>query len=1482
MVMTQHELLSDTSFPLTKQQEGLWVEWKMHPDNSSYNTCVNLRLKGELDEVRFEQALHDVVRFFTSLRIYFAEHSGVPRQHISDDVTFHLEKEDISSPDIRRETPELAAYGRKFLARKVATPIDLTVFPIVHAGLLKVTHDTYYFIGMVPHMISDGVSAVLFLESTSIAYNKGYQGLIDAYGANEKSWEDYFLRHAHHDAAKTAEAALYWKERLNGAQHTVDFDPASRNALASKKGKRVYFDLDAELSTRLKHLSRQNRTTFFSVLNAAFATLINRLYRQDDMTIGYPVNIRPAGYKTFFGFFVNIIPLRIDSSGNPTFAELIERIASGRKADKQYQHFPALDIVRQIRKTNSEFDGRVFNISMAQTVSRLVNLNLDGMVSEPLEVTYNDVNDDLSLSYEILDDGRIGLWFEYRESLFEVSEIQRMIDYTQRIFKQVVENSDIRISELTLCDVPAISHHAPDLSHRPDTLTRWLEIAAHLYADKTALIGECEITYLQLHQNANRLAHYLLSKNVKTGDRLAIHLPRGAMQLQTLLACLKIGAAYVPCSTDYPQARINNIIRQAECRLILTQSAISTEGQCQTVNLSEVLFDDQPADAPDCVITGEDLAYIIFTSGSTGVPKGVAIQHKHLIARLDWMHHQFPLNTSDRTLQNTDITFDVSVAEIFWTLTSGAALVLTDADTYKDAGYLLERIRNTRVSACCMVPSLLGSLLALNKYTPLTSLKYMLSAGEALPASVVSQYYQQCSGTLWNIYGPTEATIYACAYQCKEKIYDTVPIGRAIAHTELTVINQYNQPVSNGIIGELCISGAGIADGYWNNQPLSTRAFIPHPQDASKQLYKTGDLVRRNASGEIDYFGRIDAQVKIRGYRIELGEIAAVAKQMDRITDAAVIDYRHDASSHARLVLYYCSESSVDIDRLQTHLKAHLPDYMIPQFYVPVDAIPRMSSSKINRRALPAPELPSSKRPFEAPNNEREIALSHIWSRILHIPQERISRHDNFFELGGDSLLAIQCACEAEKDGLYFSTSSMFHHTSIAALAENAESEKTQHVVVSQDRLSGIYPLLPRQHKFFVDGFTHPHHWNHHFHFNVDHHAEEAHLKAAFDTVLLQHDGMRASFKLGDTKEWEQHIADTLPEKDYLFCYDIHHLSADAQQDVVCDTINQHHAAMQLGDAPLCRLCYFRTGENAGVLAIIAHHLLLDMMSARILFEDFLTFYEAVRHNIPFPLQNKTSSIADVSHFYDALSHKDDAYQKVVSYWNNKNFEQKNELSIIKNRTALEKTSKRAGIVINEALTAQLLTQKNSTIQDVALAAIIKTLSSHTQQNTLLINLCGHGRQERAGIDNTRSVGWMNSVFPVAANYKHDRSLQENATEFQTMRNAVPEHNDIYQYLRFQRAISEFQKHETPNIFFNYISQLDALLPEVLSITPVPPPEGICSSHPDNHLCYALYFEAAIIQKKLHIYCSYSTDIIEESNMSIITENIEKELNALA
>lgn len=1481
--------MEEQKYPLTKQQEGLWVEWKLHPENTSYNTCVKLRLKGNLDRARLKQALKDVVAFFPSLRVYFTEEKGVPFQRIGHDNEFNLEYADYAIDGQTEETPQQRAKAEEFLAKMLCTPVDLKSFPIVRAGLAKTTDDTYYFIGLVPHMISDGVSAVLFLEATSIAYNKGCAGLEEAYGKTQKTWNDYF-HDVKTDTQSWSAAHEYWQTRLKGAQHTVDFAHGQQMVGNDiKTGKRVYFDIGADLSDTLKAYSRTQRTTLFSTLVAAFSTLVNRYYTQDDVLIGYPVSIRPPGYKHFFGFFVNIIPIRVDLSGDPTFDELVTRVSASRKADKKFQTFPALDIVRGIRQKQPGFDGRVFNVSMAQTVSRLVNLNLDGIESEPLEAEYNDVNDDLSMSYEIMEDGKIGLWFEYREAAFTQDFMDQMIAHMQSLLAQIGEDPTQRLSDFELIDDQEKMlmlkqwAHPDKPSPKPEQITihAMIEAQAQKTPDSIALVYKGEhINYAEMNARAGQIADYLHAQGVRAGDRIAVCAKRGPDLILALLGILKAGCAYVPVAPCYPRERAEFILRDANIKLVLTGEGIEQKFNQSAHNIRTIFTENVSRETFHIGHKGEktDEAYIIYTSGSTGKPKGVLLSHGNVTPRLSWLQSEIPLSASDTVLQNTDYSFDVSVAEIFWPLTAGARLILTEPEHYKDPSYIIDLIRTHNITTTCIVPSQLNALLAVLK-GDLTSLKYVLAAGEALSQTLVDIYDEKCAGDLYNVYGPTEGAIYACFTKCKPN--EPVTIGRPIGDTTLYILDKQLRPQPKGIAGELHIGGAGVAQGYVNRDDLSAEKFIPDPFTKGAKLYKTGDLARFNDKGQIEYLGRADSQVKIRGFRIELAEIETIISEFPSIQDVAVIN--HDS----RLVAYYTAQQGIDEAALRAHITNKLPSYMEPAFFAKIEEIPRLTSGKINRKALPDPTKLFTKRAAHvAPQTKVEKQLANIWAGILKIDESKIGIHDSFFEIGGDSLMAIQFVCAAEEEGIAFKTDTLFTNATIAELASIAG--KADKIQGTQEAIEGTYPLLPRQAKFFADNFAHPEHWNRFFYFDVNHEMSHEDLKSAADKVLLHHDNLRVSF-IKQADGWAQRCESKLPESEYVFSFDVSDLSNNEQEKSIVKTCNQYHACLKFEDAPLLRILHFKTAEGAGKMAIIMHHLLGDIVSSRIVFEDLLKSYETERLQLPIPLTPKTVSVKDwATKIIEDAQTKNFAAD--LEYWASPKMQPSPNIKTdyAENAKGQEKNAAIEIITIDQQATLNLLKTipktHQASVQDVLLAALLKTTKSWTGEDDMLVNICGHGRDPVNGYNVSRTAGWLNTVFPVHLSHA---GLEQAGTQtfLQSMKqqlDRVPKTNAHYNILRYTAKHADILQYDTPQLFFNYVSQIDALLPEGASIAPVQEPKGIKSSHDDNHLCYLLYIEAGVMNKKLNIHITYTTDIFKPETIEKFAQNYKNAILDIA
>ncbi len=1507
---------TEQRFPLTKQQQGLWIEWKLHPDNTSYNTCVKVKLKGEIDVKQMGQALFDIVQYFDSLKVYFREESGIPYQCIKSSGTYFLQFEDISIPS-QAETPELAQQGLDFLSKTLNTSIDLKTFPLVRASLMKVAEDTYYFIGMVPHMISDGRSAVLFLESLSIAYNGGYQGLQQAYDSTIKGWSEFHDdKRNQFDAVKHAISKEHWQQRLDGANHYFDYSYGRKNSLKDdKQGHRVYFDIPDELAKGLKAHTSKNKTTLFNVMVCAFGIFIHRYFALKDILVGFPISIRPPGYKHLFGFFVNIVPIRIDLSGDPTYQELLARVSKTRKEDKRHQKFPALDIVNAVRENVDDFDGQLFNLSMAQTVSRLYNLELEGVETQALESEYNDVNDDLSLSYELLEDG-IGLWFEYRTSMFDEAFINQGIQHIRQILDQMVNKPETHLSEFNLLsDVQSTELERLSkgvLSRQPDhydnqrpenNLVSLFEYTAAEYAHDNSLRTSGSTTsYEQLNASANQLAHLLLDKGLQQHQRVAICLKRGATLITSLLAILKSGCSYIPIAPDYPRSRLQFILDDTKCDFIIFEN--DTAELCKglanlSVNVQQTKLADYSTLNLELKINNSDTAYIIYTSGSTGQPKGVVISHGNLMPKLQCLQQEISLSPADVMLQTTDYSFDVSVAEIFWPLTSGAALALTEQGQNKYPEQILDIISEQKVTVSCMVPSMLNALLIEAKRThsqeKLQSLKYMLAAGEVLSPRLINNFQQHYKSRLYNFYGPTEATIYASFYQCEPTFnLPACPIGKPLQYSSAYILDDNLKLVAKGVVGELYLAGPSISTGYLNRKELSEKSFVVNPfsQSSDELMYRTGDKARYLLDGNIDFLGRIDHQVKIRGYRIEMGEIEYELSRIESISDCAVIE---DKQSQ-RLVAYFVEKDESTkindhefVHTIKAELAQSLPSYMIPALFLKIESIPRSQSGKIDYGRLPPiSDSIIQTQQYTPATTEIEKHLVSIWSCVLKIPENKIGIEDSFFELGGDSLMAIQFASIAEEQGIHIDTIALFESRTIAEISQVIVCKDTQmnKLSYSDNEVVGEYPLTARQYKFFNDQFINSNHWNRSFSFDVIKKVSVRALTKAFTQVLEYHDALRVKFIQKDSGEWVQVDCPTADLGQSVFHLNLIELDADEQQETMRRYIEQGHRGMHLNRAPLIKAVYFELEKDSGSLVIISHHLLLDMVSSRIVFEDFMRCYEYARRGLTHHLSGKTSSLKTWTEYLQQYVIEKD-FSEALSYWGNFPINPSPKVPLdfqFNPNTNGESTAKTVIVKSSMELTDKLLKEipreHGYKIQDLLLAAFFKVTQQWTKDNSLTVNICGHGRNSGvADINLSRTVGWVNTVFPVrlvADKFCDTESLIDETFINNVIQQIaeVPTRNMDYNILRYIKKQPEIVERKSAELFFNYVGQIDAIIPDKIAFRPTEGLQSIAEIDGRNHLCYLLYFEAGVTAGELNIRLTYSKSFFKDETIGQLMDSL--------
>ncbi|MFJ8467827.1 amino acid adenylation domain-containing protein [Streptomyces swartbergensis] len=1013
--------------PLSPAQRRLWFLHRMEGPSATYNVPLGLRITGPLDRAALKAALGDVVGRHEALRTVFPDTDGVAHQRV-------LTPEEARP---RLESHEEARPEQLALAARYA--FDLGSDLPLRAELFTAGPDEHVLVLVVHHIAGDAWSMGPLARDLATAYAAREQGRAPDWPELPVQYVDYTVwQHELLGQQDDPESLLgrqvdYWRDQLAGLPVQLQL-PADRprRAVASHRGALLPFRLDAPLHQTLVDLARKRGATLFMVLHAALAALLTRLGAGDDIPLGAPIAGRTdEALHDLVGCFVNTLVLRTDTSGDPPFDELLQRVRETDLAAYENQDVPFEHLVEVVNPRRSPAHHPLFQVGLSlQNVSPRA-FGLPGLDTRLETVGTGTARFDLmvGLTDGYAQDGSaagVEGTVEYATDLFDEGTVQALFDRLVRLLEQVAEDPRRRLSDL---DLLAPGERRLLLSEVNDTaaevpaatLVSLFERQAAASPDDVALIFEGqELTYAQLNARANQLARYLVGRGVGPGTFVALALPRSFDLMVALYAVIKTGAAYVPVDLDHPAERVGQMLTDSAVPLVITDAwdALPERPPHTSVLILDGLAigDLEAADLTDAERTGPltpaHPAYMIFTSGSTGRPKGVVVPHAGVVNRLTWMQAAYRLGPADRVLQKTPTAFDVSVWELFWPLQTGAALVIAAPGGHRDPDYLTAVIRENAVTTVHFVPSMLSAFLAGSEAGDCTGLRRVVCSGEALPRELAERFREILPDVeLHNLYGPTEASIDVTHWRYRPGTADTatVPIGRPVWNTRVYVLDDHLVPVPPGTRGELYLAGPQLAHGYLGRTALTGERFVACPFGApGERMYRTGDLVRWAPDGALVFAGRVDDQVKIRGHRVEPGEVRAVLAEHPAVAQAVVIA-REDSPGDRRLVAYVVPTGRPDGDPaadIRAHAAARLPDYLRPSAVMVLDALPRTVNGKLDLAALPAPDYAAGRRASRDPANERETVLCHAFAEILTLPA--VGVEDDFFLLGGHSLLATR------------------------------------------------------------------------------------------------------------------------------------------------------------------------------------------------------------------------------------------------------------------------------------------------------------------------------------------------------------------------------------------------------------------------------------------------------------------------------------------
>ena len=1021
----------DGPAPLSAGQQRLWFLDQAQPANPVLNLPYALRLRGRLDVPALRSALNGLIERHAALRTVYPTVDGEP-------AAVELDRIELDLPVVPVDPAELRCH----IDQEFRAGFDLSRGPLVRARLLAESPEQHVLLVSFHHIAFDGWSWSIFLRELGALYGGAVAGTPAALAEQVISYADY--AHWQQSCTRTetfAHQLAYWRESLRGAPQSLEL-PADRPrpARPSLRGDAVFFELPGELAERLEALARSESATLFIVLMAAYEAALARWTGRTDFLVGTPVaGRRDAGLDQLVGFLVNLLVLRADVSGRPTFRELVRRTREVALAAYANQDVPFERVVDEVGGPRDLSRSPLFQTMLTLQNAPATRPRLAGVVVEPVRGATGIAKHDLSLIFE----SRGGLLrgvLEFSTDLFDRLAAERLTRQLTALLWAVVADPDQRVDDLTLDDAAALEarRRFDDTAQAlPENgvVTELLAAQAAATPDAIALeFGSERLTYATLERRANQVAWRLRRLGVGPDVAVGLLVDRSVEMVVGILAILKAGGAYVPLDPEYPAARLALMLEDTQARVLVTlarldEQDLGFEGPVVRLDADAAVIASEREDVPDTGVVLANVAYVIYTSGSTGRPKGVHVPHQALLNIVVNRHALPDLTSDDRLLAVVSHLFDPAVVELLVPLTVGATIVLAPRDVARDGIALVGLLRSARVTALLGTTST-GRLLIEAGWPGDERLKLSLG-GEALGAELAAALLERC-GELWNVYGPTEATVFGTGERVRDP--HDVTIGRPVANTRILLLDGRQQPVPDGAVGEICIAGLGVARGYGGRPALTAERFLPDPSGVDgARLYRTGDLARLRADGRLQFLGRLDHQVKLRGHRIEVGEVETALETHPAIRQA-VVTLRSDRSGDPQLAAFVVPDGgdAPAAVELREHLRESLPAYMVPAAIVALEQLPAMANGKVDRNALPDVTPEPERSPSRPPATDRERLVAAVFADVIGIAAAGVGVDDEFFELGGDSMKAVRAVRRIDS-GL--AVMDLFAHPTVGGLA---------------------------------------------------------------------------------------------------------------------------------------------------------------------------------------------------------------------------------------------------------------------------------------------------------------------------------------------------------------------------------------------------------------------------------------------------------------
>ncbi|MFD2671659.1 amino acid adenylation domain-containing protein [Marinicrinis sediminis] len=1470
-------------YALTHPQKRIMRNEQIHPGTPIHNIGGSIHIHGPVDFGLLREAITRFVNRHEAFWLRFTEEQGEYLQYVHREDAIAIPLHDFSGS----EHP-FDAF-RAWEQQKAETPFPLNEAVLFDFAMFCICPERSGYFVRLHHAIADGWSIQLMTSQIVELYEEVERGMEPSAEAYPSYLSFLQLESQYLQSRRCAKNRQYWMDQFQQLPDSFLSSGSNRT-----NGKKRTFVFDTTASNRIQAYAESRGISLNTFFVSVMLLYLYKTTHGDDLIIGTPVlNRSGREERRIFGMFTSTMPFRMKIGSSEKVHVFVQQVHERLVSGFFHQRYPYDRLVQDLALRKKGYS-QLFQASV-NTYHTKLRTSLKGWRIENEEF-YNGHQFE-ALQWIIKEwsaTENVQLDILYRADDYTDLQIEQMYRWISRLSEQLLEaTADTTIQSLTLLDAreeQLLLHDWNDTEApypQDRTMVEMFEEQVARSPHSTALVyKETTCSYQELNEQANRIAHGLRARGAGPETVVGLMCERSLEMMVGLMGILKAGSAYLPIDPSWPEERLTYMIQDSGMKLLLTTSWQRNGRSLLDAFSGEVLeMDSSVWEAcktinPEPVLHPEHLAYILYTSGSTGKPKGVMVEHRAVVNRIHWMQQQYPLQETDVLLQKTPITFDVSVWELFWWSWYGAKLCILEPGAEKEPEKLTQTIARQQVSVLHFVPSMLRVFIQWLQHQPdgrdrLHSVRQLFTSGEALKGSDVQEVHHWLGPrtSLTNLYGPTEATIDVSYFDCTAPGLEQVPIGKPIYNTQLYVLDPQQRPVPVGVAGELYIGGVGLARGYVNQADLTTERFISHPFHSGERLYRTGDLAAWMPDGNLAYLGRTDHQVKIRGYRIELGEIEKTVLQHPHVHEVIVVD-RVQANGQTVLCCYFVASFELAWTEMRTFLSGKLPAYMVPAHFVQLDALPLTPSGKVDRKSLPEPAVSTQ----TGPDDERELdeveqLLLQWMEEVLQV--KGISSQAHFYQLGGDSIKAIQLSAKLHEAGYMISVQDILAHPVLEDMARYVRVTEAN-ATSDEDHEERPVRFTPIMTWFFNQALPNPHYFHQSILLDLKQRWKREELEQIL-TALIEHHGV---LRLRLDVQGHSLVYETSPARSTasLTVIDLGEMTADEQRQQVDEQGRKVKEQIHLERGPLFQGCLFDRGAEGQSLLLVAHHLIIDGVSWRIILEDLCTMFEQIQGQKPIQLPFKTASYQTYAEHLHAYGEQ--GLHEEQAYWEQAAAAAASaSLPIDRDRAPADIQS--PGTLLRtwcSEVTIPLLHEAQQAygtqVNELLMMALVLSLQAASDDRTVVLELEGHGREDVLPLNISRTVGWFTSLFPVCFEVPAG-GLPEQIKSLKEQIRGIPNKGIGYGLLRDNvSAIGE--QAETRLVRLNYLGQLDREWEtDWFSFsTEATGPD----SDPLNPITARLEINAWIVSEQLHVAFHFNRHEMKEEQVREMAARYEHQL----